>query len=169
MRWVAHTGNWSFLCCNKQPFSSFLSLPLATLWQCRNLTLILLIRSTIPDVLTYWTGSSALDIGKSWSPDILVLVCLFISSHTFYLSKFLWWSDRDTYDDWGIWCSRALTEVLRFLHEVGVRSREVSVAYGPFSSVYSCHSPCQVTEVFITWPNVTSCPFQVVSVCPGLW
>lgn len=158
-RWVAHSGNWSFSCCDKQPFSFFVSLPLATLWQCRNLTLILLIRSTIPDVLTYWTGSSALGTGKSWSPDVLVLFCLFISSHTFYFSEFLWWPDRDTYDNWGVGCSRALIEILRFLHEIGVRSLEVSVAYGPFRSVYSCHSPRQVTEAFVTWPNVTNCPF----------
>lgn len=97
VRWVAYTGNWSFSCCNKHPFTFFLCLLLATLWQYRNLMPILLIRSIIQDVLTYWTGSSALDIGKSWSPDILVLFCLFISSHNFYLSKFLWYCNIDMY------------------------------------------------------------------------
>ena len=65
VRWVAYTGNWSFSRCNKWPFAFFLCLLLVTLWQYRNLMLILLIRSITQDVLTYWTGSSALDIGKS--------------------------------------------------------------------------------------------------------
>lgn len=81
IRWVAYTGNQSFSCHNKHPFTFFLCFLLATLWLCRNLMLILLIRSITQDVLTSWTGSSALDIGKSQSPDMLVLFYLFISSH----------------------------------------------------------------------------------------
>lgn len=65
VRWVTYTGSWSFSGCEKQPFTSFLCLLLAMLWQSRSLMLILLIRSIIQDVLTYWTGSSAPDTGKN--------------------------------------------------------------------------------------------------------